>query len=258
MKLITELIEFALYHNMLTEEHKRKLQDDGFYKFYEDIEEDSSSNDNGYEYDYGYDYCDYYGYEYDYYDWRDYEDEELERKYYDDYYHPAKRYGRRHHGGGGKSHKNKEAELKYLSFSELEKRVTAAFKRWDKSLEPLVLTVSFLTNHGMNAQGRDLSTWQNASNWLFEIKEQKFSEVVTKLNATQILKLTQLCSRLTWHKLLDLLTEPIRQRYGWWVNMYKELIQVSNDTLSEDAEFLKQNELFAQVYRLAAGWSKIC
>ena len=30
MKLINEIIEFALQHDMLTEEHKRKLQHDGF------------------------------------------------------------------------------------------------------------------------------------------------------------------------------------------------------------------------------------
>ncbi|MCR5165042.1 MAG: hypothetical protein K6C40_13570 [Thermoguttaceae bacterium] len=33
MKLIDELIEFALRHNMLTEENKQKLQEEGFYTF---------------------------------------------------------------------------------------------------------------------------------------------------------------------------------------------------------------------------------
>ena len=241
MKLITELIEYVLQHNMLTEENKRKLQEDGFYTFYnEDVDD---------EYEYGY--------------WEsskdDYENE-LDRTFYGDFYRPGKRYGRRHHGDAAKSHKdnNTNTGLEHLELSDLEERLTAAFKRWDKSLEPLVLTVSFLTNHGMNAQGRDLSTWQNASNWLFEVKEQKLFDAVSKLDITQILKFTELCSCLTWHKLQELLVEPIFQCEGLSVTTYKELIQVTNESVSESAQDMLQNELFAQVYRLAAGWSKIC
>ena len=245
MKLITELIVFALEHDMLTEENKQKLQDDGFYTFYYEESDDDFS-----EWD-----C-----------WPDFEQEkknaredawedQLDRTFYGDFYHPGKHYGRRHHSGGGKVHKPKKTELELV---DLEKRVLTSFKKWDKSLNPLVLTVAFLTNHGMNAQGRDLSTWQNASNWLFEARAQKLYDVVTQLDVTQILKFTQLCGRLTWQKLRELLGEPIHLCKGECVTSFKELIRGTNEPLSESAENMIQNEIYAQVYRLAAGWSKIC
>ena len=241
MKLITELIEFALQRNMLTDEHKWQLQIDGFYTFFHEDEESRSSYD-----DHTKDSEQ---------DASSLEDDELDRTYYGDFYHPGKRYGKRHHGGGRKSHKTPKTELE---IPDLERRVRASFKKWDKSLVPLVLTVSFLTNHGLNAQGRDLSTWQNASNWLFEVNGQKLFVVVANFDVTQMFKFTHLCSLLTWHKMWALLVEPIRQCKGECVTTFKELIKGTNETLSEDAEKMVENELFAQVYRLAVGWSKIC
>ena len=244
MKLIEELIKFAWQRNMLTEEHKQQLQRDGFYKFF---------HERTPEYLWADEFDDRYG---DYQeDFENRREEEIDRTYYDDFYHPGKRFGRRHHGGGGKANKVKKTELE---FSDLEKRVQAAFKKWDKSREPLVQAVSFLANHGMNAQGRDLSNWQNASNWLFEVKEQKLFEVVSKLDVTQILNFTQICSRLTWQKLREQLVEPIQLCSGDCVASYKELIKGANEALSESAQNMIQNDLFAQVYRLAEGWSKIC
>lgn len=245
MKLINELIEFALQHDMLTEEHKRQLQKDGFYTFFHEDDECCS------QYDYDYDY-DHINYDEDAYSL---EDEELERTYYGDYYHPGKRYGRRHHGGGRKTHKTKKTELE---IPDLERRVRASFKKWDNSLKPIVLTVAFLTNHGVNAQERDLSTWQNASNWLFEVNGQRLLDAVAQLEVAQMLKFTQLCSLLTWHKMRELLVEPIRQCKGECVATFKELIRGTNEPLSESAETMIQDDLFAQVYRLATGWSKIC
>ena len=245
MKLINELIEFALQHDMLSEEHKWQLQKDGFYTFFH-VDKESRS-----QYDYDYDY-DHINYDEDAYCL---EDDEYDRTYYGDFYHPGKRFGKRHHGGGRKTHKTKKTELE---IPDLESRVRASFKKWNNSLKPLVQTVSFLTNHGMNAQGRDLTTWQNASSWLFEVNGQRLLVVVSQLEVTQMLKFTQLCGLLTWHKLSELLVEPIRQCKGECVITFKELIQRTNEPLSESAETMIQNELFAQVYRLATGWSKIC
>ena len=245
MKLINELIEFALQHDMRTEEHKRKLQQDGFYTFFHEDNERRSP------YDYDYDY-DHRNYDEDAYSL---DDDELDRTYYGEFYHPGKRYGRRHHGGGRKTHKTKKTELE---LPDLEQRVRASFKKWDKSLQPLVLTVSFLTNHGLDAQGRDLTTWQNASNWLFEVNGQRLMEAVSQLEVAQMLKLTQLCSLLTWRYLREQLAEPIRQCKGECVTTFKELIRGTNEPLSESGETMIQNDLFAQVYRLATGWSKIC
>ena len=248
MKLINEIIEFALQHDMLTEEHKRKLQNDGFYKFYHEDEQCRTPFDYDYDYDYDHEESD----EQDAYSL---EDDELDRTYYGDFYHPGKRYGRRHHGGGRKTHKTKKTELE---IPDLEQRVRASFKKWDKSLKPLVQTVSFLTNHGMNVQGRNLTTWQNASNWLFEVNEQRLLDAVSQLEVAQMVKFTQLCSLLTWRSMREQLAEPIRQCKGECVTTYKELIRGTNEPLSESAETMIQDNLFAQVYRLATGWSKIC
>ncbi|MBQ2621670.1 MAG: hypothetical protein IJF84_10070 [Thermoguttaceae bacterium] len=246
MKLINEIIEFALQHDMLTEEHKRKLQHDGFYTFFHEDAECRSP------YDYDYDYDHMRDYDQDAYSL---EDDEFERTYYGDFYHPGKRCGRRHHGGGRKTHKTAKTELE---IPDLEQRVRASFKKWDKSLKPLVLTVSFLTNHGMNDQGRNLTTWQNASNWLYEVNGQRLLDAVSQLEVAQMLKFTQLCSLLPWRNFWELLVEPIRQCKGECVTTFKELIRGTNEPLSESAETMIENDLFAQVYRLATGWSKIC
>ncbi len=246
MKLINELIEFALQHDMLTEEHKRKLQADGFYTFYhEDNDEEQET------------YWERIARENREREEREQDclEDELDRTYYGEFYHPGKRYGRRHHGGGRNTHKTKKTELE---IPDLEQRLRASFKKWDKSLKPIVQTVSFLTNHGMNAQGRDLTTWQNASNWLFEVNGQRLMEAVSQLEVAQMLKLTQLCSLLTWRYLREQLAEPIRQCKGECVTTFKELIRGTNEPLSESAQNMIQNDLFAQVYRLAEGWSKIC
>lgn len=120
MKLITELIRFAWQRNMLTEEHKRKLQADGFYTFYYDRTPAYTWADE-YEYD---DYRD---------DFEDSREEEIDRKYYGDFYHPG------NHNGRGRHEKRPPVGPK-LTVEELNQRVEEDWKRLTEefpNLEPL-------------------------------------------------------------------------------------------------------------------------
>ncbi len=107
MKLIIELIEFALRRNLLTEENKRKLQENGFYTFYED-------NDDEYQRDS-----------------EDIREDELDRTYYGDLYTT----GKRHNGKRKSSHVGPE-----LTVEELNQRVEEEWKKLTEEfsfLEPL-------------------------------------------------------------------------------------------------------------------------
>ena len=114
MKLITELIEFALQHDMLTEEHKRKLQNDGFYTFYTEEEEYSSPYESDYDSDYEEESSESI---------EDRNEDELDRTFYGDYYHPSKR-------SGGRRGKRKSAPVgPELTVEELNHRIEEEWKK---------------------------------------------------------------------------------------------------------------------------------
>ena len=108
MKLITELIEFALQRHMLTEEHKQKLQADGFYTFYYNRTSGHSWLDEEYD-----DYRE---------EFENRHENELDRKYYGDFYHPGNRSGKGRHG------KRPPVGPK-LTVEELNQRVEEDWKR---------------------------------------------------------------------------------------------------------------------------------
>ncbi len=108
MKLITELIEFALQHNLLTEEHKQKLQKDGFYTFYFNRTSGHSWLDEEYD-----DYRE---------ELENRHEDELDRTYYGDFYHPGNRSGKGRHG------KRPPVGPK-LTVEELNQRVEEDWKR---------------------------------------------------------------------------------------------------------------------------------
>ena len=146
MKLITELIEFALEHGMLTEEHKQKLQNDGFYTFHHEEEEYYSS----YDYEYRGSLED------------DFEDE-LDRKYNDKFYHPGKRHREKRSPDGPKltvEELNQRVEEDWKKLTEEFPCLAPLWNSWKAGKLMRVLTDGFTLNDVyslMNVERQDYS-----------------------------------------------------------------------------------------------------
>ena len=209
MKLINELINFALQHNLLTEEHKQKLQKDGFYTFYyERKQEHLWSCDDEYEDDYRESF-------------ENSREDEIDRTYYGDYYHPGNRNSR------GRQGKRPPVGPK-LSVEELNQLVEEDWKRLTEefpNLAPLwdswkagklkrVLTDGFTLNDVydlMNAEPRDFHEFSGPALTAYRLLLRQGGNIVGKYS--WVIKSAEMASMVELPRFLQQILQEVGTLY---------------------------------------------
>lgn len=240
MKLLDEIIGYALNKNLINDQQLDELKSMGLYASDED-----------------YDYYDDYGYyDYGYYKKVDEHAQREDELYYPEFYDPPKRFGRRHAGRGKRTQFSKEPKTPIL-LDELLDRIQECANVWKKRFAPVCEMVNLLVKYGMPCPLARIETWQEAVKALETVQPKSVSAVLSELSLPQSEKLLKICSSLSLRQIQRELGSLIVGRSGEAEKAFREIITgIEPEMLSEAGRILATNEPVTDIYVLVRQWQR--
>ena len=238
MKLLDEIIEYAVSKNLINAQQLDELKKMGSYNPYEDYD---------YYYDdYGYDVCKI----------ADEHDQMEDELYYPELYHPPKRFGRRHAGRGKRVHRSKEPKTPIM-LEELLERIQQRADIWKKRFAPVCEMVNLLVKYGMPSPRVRIETWQEAVKALETVQPKSLSAVLSELSLQQSEKLLKICGSLSLRQIQREFGSLIEGRSGVAEKAFREIIAgMDSEELSDEGKILAANESVAEIHTLVRQWQR--